>query len=667
MPIWITEVGFNTSYSDKPGYVGSNNETAKGTSLRDTFNLFLAELSPRRPIFYYTMHENSSYTPGFGLTRKLLNGDGSISAQRLAALDYYKDMSHAGSGPTIPNAPVQNTATFGDGTATLSWNSVPGATGYKVKYGATSGNHPAVVTLGNVTGTTVTGLTNGTTYYLVVTATNSAGESAKSNERSGTPQSLPPGVVLDDNFNAGTVGAAPAGWMIANASNTSTTIAAFPSSSDKSLKMTDTNTSAATTATRTFTAQSVPLQMEWDFNETNTTTYTKYYLRSGSTSAVEIVTTDLSGTPNQLVYIDAAGVKQPLATVNPNTWYHAKLIANPAVDSFDFFLDGVLKAGDLPVKAAVTSVNTVYLASANFASYSAHVDNLKITTGSQLTPPVPVQEDTQVASGSVTVTWQPVANAAGYEVHYGTSSGSHPTIFDAGATNSKTITGLTNGTTYYFVVKAYNVAGTSAASNERTGLPVNPVITLVNDTINSMTTGSLPTGWIVSSASNTGTTVAALPSGSDKSMKLVDNSSSGFTQTERTFPAQLGTISVEWKLHENNTNKFTKYYIISGTGINPIRLTTVLNGSTNQLCYYDPSDALVTIQAVNANTWYTVKVAANPVEDSFDVYVDGVLKISGAPFRSPAASLDRLFIQTGNSYTGSSVHVDNVKVIAEAP
>jgi fibronectin type 3 domain-containing protein len=69
----------------------------------------------------------------------------------------------------------------------LSWNASSGATSYNVNRGSTSGG--PYTTVGSPTGTsfTDTGLVNGTTYYYVVTAVNSAGESGNSNEASATP------------------------------------------------------------------------------------------------------------------------------------------------------------------------------------------------------------------------------------------------------------------------------------------------------------------------------------------------------------------------------------------------------------------------------------------------------------------------------------------------
>ena len=71
------------------------------------------------------------------------------------------------------------------GQIEIAWDSVPGATGYRVYYGTQSGNYTANVTSGSTTAT-VTGLQDCTTYYLAVKAYNAAGESASfSNELSG--------------------------------------------------------------------------------------------------------------------------------------------------------------------------------------------------------------------------------------------------------------------------------------------------------------------------------------------------------------------------------------------------------------------------------------------------------------------------------------------------
>jgi hypothetical protein len=88
-----------------------------------------------------------------------------------------------------PPAPTGLTATPGNAQATLNWNASTGASSYNVKRSTTNGGPYTTIATG-VTSTsfTNTGLTNGTTYFFVVSAVNSAGESGNSNQASATPQ-----------------------------------------------------------------------------------------------------------------------------------------------------------------------------------------------------------------------------------------------------------------------------------------------------------------------------------------------------------------------------------------------------------------------------------------------------------------------------------------------
>jgi choice-of-anchor B domain-containing protein len=79
-------------------------------------------------------------------------------------------------------------ATAGDAQAGLTWTAASGATGYGVHRATTSGG-PYTTIKTNIVGTsfTDTGLTNGTTYFYVVTAINAEGEGVSSNQASATP------------------------------------------------------------------------------------------------------------------------------------------------------------------------------------------------------------------------------------------------------------------------------------------------------------------------------------------------------------------------------------------------------------------------------------------------------------------------------------------------
>ncbi len=88
---------------------------------------------------------------------------------------------------SVPAAPANLTATAGNALVALTWSASSGATSYRVKRATTSGGAYNQVAAPTSTSYTDTALTNGTAYYYVVSASNSAGESGNSAQASGTP------------------------------------------------------------------------------------------------------------------------------------------------------------------------------------------------------------------------------------------------------------------------------------------------------------------------------------------------------------------------------------------------------------------------------------------------------------------------------------------------
>ena len=93
-----------------------------------------------------------------------------------------------------PVAPANLTAVPGNGQAALVWQAPAGAASYNLYYsttpGVTTANGTKVSGIAT-TSATQTALTNGTPYYFIVTAVNSAGESPASNQATATP-AMPP-------------------------------------------------------------------------------------------------------------------------------------------------------------------------------------------------------------------------------------------------------------------------------------------------------------------------------------------------------------------------------------------------------------------------------------------------------------------------------------------
>lgn len=105
--------------------------------------------------------------------------------------------------PPPPPAPISLVADPGDEEVALDWATSAGATSYIVKRSDSTGGPYTSIANTTVPTYVDSGLTNGTTYYYVVSAENTGGESADSSEVSGTPEEPPP---ADDPIRIAYVG-----------------------------------------------------------------------------------------------------------------------------------------------------------------------------------------------------------------------------------------------------------------------------------------------------------------------------------------------------------------------------------------------------------------------------------------------------------------------------
>jgi len=170
----VTVVGYNlTCANDVPGrdpknwqFQGSqdgNNWTTMDTRANETFsNRFVTK--------QYIFSNTTAYNY-YRLNITANNGD--PNGLQLAEMVFI----------ALPSVPAGLTAIPGNAQAVLIWFPAWSATGYNVKRGTVSGGTYALIAT-NVTSLTVTnnGLTNGTAYYFVVSATNAVGASANSPE-----------------------------------------------------------------------------------------------------------------------------------------------------------------------------------------------------------------------------------------------------------------------------------------------------------------------------------------------------------------------------------------------------------------------------------------------------------------------------------------------------
>jgi len=136
---------------------------------------------------------------GYFATIATISGTAYTNTGLFNGLTYYYKVAAVGSGGAgtnsgfvsatpagPPQVPINLTAISGDNSMVpLTWSSF-GATNYNVKRSTTSGAETTVATT-SANNYTDTGLTNGTTYYYVVSAVNASGESSNSIEVAATP------------------------------------------------------------------------------------------------------------------------------------------------------------------------------------------------------------------------------------------------------------------------------------------------------------------------------------------------------------------------------------------------------------------------------------------------------------------------------------------------
>ena len=93
------------------------------------------------------------------------------------------------------------------------------------------------------------------------------------------------------------------------------------------------------------------------------------------------------------------------------------------------------------------------------------------TDGATTAPGAPTNLLATAGNAQVGLSWSGSAGATSYNIERSTTNGGPYTTVGSPATTSYTDTGLSNGTTYYYVVAAVNSVGTSGNSNQASVLP----------------------------------------------------------------------------------------------------------------------------------------------------------------------------------------------------
>ena len=235
--------------------------------------------------------------------------------------------------------------------------------------------------------------------------------------------------------------------------------------------------------------------------------------------------------------------------------------------------------------------------------------------------------------GLATLTWNapatntdgtPLTDLSGYKIYYGTASGNYSQTIDVGGITSSTVSNLTDGTTYYFAVTAYDTSGNeSAYSNE-----VSKTTQAVQQYSLAITKSGTGSGTVTSSAGgiNCGTACTATYSpGSVVTLTAAPAGGSTFMGWSGGGCAGTGTcsLSMNGNIAVTATFGINTYSITATAGaggtISPSGTVTVNSGTSKTFTIapsagYSIGDVKVDGTSVGAVTTYTFSnVTANHV------------------------------------------------------
>ncbi|MBI4566775.1 MAG: hypothetical protein HY719_00095 [Planctomycetes bacterium] len=382
----------------------------------------------------------------------------------------------AGGAP--PTAPTALTATPGNGRVDLSWTASAGATTYNV-YRATAASVPITGTPLGVVSAPVTTyadttVTNGTTYFYVVTAVNASGQSAASNEVSAAPT---PGT-----------GAPPAPTgLVATGGNAQVSLswtAAGGATSYRVYRATAPGVPATGTPLATVNAPTVTYT---DATATNGTTY--YYVvtavnaggasaASNEANATPTAPGSPPSAPTGLVATAGAGkIDLSWNSVSGAVTYKVWRGTAPGVTATGSPL-ATVNAPTVTYSDATAANGTTYyyVVTAENANGASVVSNEASATVNAL-PVAPTGLTATAGNAFVLLKWTGSAGATGYRIYRATapsvpiSSGGGTPLYSGVKQTSYVDGAVTSGTTYYYVVTAVNGAGESGASNEVSATP----------------------------------------------------------------------------------------------------------------------------------------------------------------------------------------------------
>jgi fibronectin type 3 domain-containing protein len=361
---------------------------------------------------------------------------------------------------SVPAAPQGLQATAGDTEVALSWNSVNGATSYTVYWNTSGGvsTSDSSIDVGS-TQFTHASLTNDTTYYYRVSASNTSGESTLSSEASATSVVLAPSVP-----------AAPQGLQ-ATAGDTEVALSWNTTSGATNYTVYWNTTGSVTTSDSSIDASSSTQVTHSSL--TNDTTY--YYRVSASNATGEgVLSSEVSATPvapatevpaDPLNFQVTAGDAQIALSWDAATG--AESYAVYWTDTGVFTEENSIDIGNNTqyTLTGLTNGTRYYCRVYAINSIGETYSNVLFAT-----PEIPVPQALSAIAGSgfTELAWNALEGDYNYTIYWNTIGNVSSSDAAIDATNLAQLThsSLVSGTTYYYRVSATGASGEGVLSEQ---------------------------------------------------------------------------------------------------------------------------------------------------------------------------------------------------------
>ena len=535
----------------------------------------------------------------------------------------------------VPVAPTNVVATGGSAIANITWTSSSDNGGSPIisyRITSTPGNNRLIV--GNVTNARFAGLTNGTTYVFTVSAINSIGSSVESaSSNSVTPLSAPsPPTITSVTPGVGSItiewsepdngGTAITGYIVGDAigNSASSSVTIDGSGNISSSLVADPTNAEVITNASLISARKITI-----------TGLTPGSLYSFRVSAKNIVGTSDDSTPSSetstlgvpgapTITSAVAGTRSAIITWTAPSSNGGSPITLYTITSTPGNITAT-SSTVTPTTVSGLSNNTSYtfvIKATNSAGDSLDSDPSSSITTFDL-PGVPTGLSATSSPGAITLTWVAPTNTGGtpitgYNIYDSSgniyNSSTNAFVSDTGSITTTgnltiNITGLTDGSTYTFSIKAVNLAGLSSSvsfTSITLGLPTAPLnfsgvsgnqqITF-SWQVPATTGGSPITGYQIADSTdtivydgtgNTGitTTITGLQNGTSYIYKIAALNArgaspysapitviAGLPATPTGFTAVAGdkSVTLSWSASSGNGSSIVGYRVFLSNGV----------------------------------------------------------------------------------------------------